>query len=120
MENEARFFRPEEGETILCYHGKNIYEAKCLKLRQTDLGTECRIQFIGWGRGWDQWIGVWEKRILQRNEANLRKKDALETQQIIERRERRARLMSPPKEAQRGRVTKRKRGRTPGRPSKKQ
>uniref|UniRef100_A0A8D8M3Y5 Mortality factor 4-like protein 1 n=1 Tax=Cacopsylla melanoneura TaxID=428564 RepID=A0A8D8M3Y5_9HEMI len=71
-----------EGEKVLCYHGSLIYEAKCLKIRESEDSPdkmEYFIHYAGWSKKWEEWVG--ESRILKYTEENVRKQKSLKEQE---------------------------------------
>jgi len=72
----------ENDETVLCFHGPLLYEAKILKGEIWD-GNEVResgphyfVHYKGWKVKWDEWVS--ESRIMKFNEINLQKKKELQ------------------------------------------
>ncbi|KAI5704198.1 hypothetical protein M8J75_002899 [Diaphorina citri] len=71
-----------EGEKVLCYHGSLIYEAKCLKIRESEDEPdkmEYFIHYAGWSKKWEEWVG--ESRILKYTEENIKKQKSLKEQE---------------------------------------
>lgn len=71
-----------EGEKVLCYHGSLIYEAKCLKIRESEDEpdkVEYFIHYAGWSKKWEEWVG--ETRILKYSEENIKKQKTLKEQE---------------------------------------
>ncbi|KAG0225171.1 Esa1p-associated factor [Actinomortierella wolfii] len=75
-------FAFEQGETVLCFHGPLLYEAKILKTDWRVLdpphgeeGPLYLVHYRGWKQTWDEWVP--ESRALKMNEVNLAKQAAL-------------------------------------------
>lgn len=72
----SRKFKFEVGEKILCYDGRQIYVAKCLKTEETeDKGAVYFVHYVGWNKRWDTWLP--ENQVLKYNRNNLRKQAEL-------------------------------------------
>ncbi|KNC98664.1 uncharacterized protein SPPG_06345 [Spizellomyces punctatus DAOM BR117] len=74
-----------ENETILCYHGPLLYEAKVMKAEYWEhdgkkesehVGPHYFIHYKGWNVKWDDWVP--ESRTLKWTPENLRKQAELE------------------------------------------
>lgn len=53
QENETVF---SEGENVLCFHGKQLYEAR-VQAVDSDLETpKYYIHYMGWNSKWDEWV----------------------------------------------------------------
>ncbi|KAF9918187.1 Esa1p-associated factor [Lobosporangium transversale] len=71
----------EANETVLCFHGPLLYEAKILKTDWRSLdphgeeGPVYLVHYRGWKQTWDEWVP--ESRALKWNEANLAKQASL-------------------------------------------
>jgi mortality factor 4-like protein 1 len=63
------------GETVLCYHGPLLYEAKCLKAEMRNKTPHYLIHYSGWNKSWDEWVSC--PRVLKYNEENLKKQQEL-------------------------------------------
>jgi mortality factor 4-like protein 1 len=64
-----------EGETVLCYHGPILYQAKCIKTEIKNKVPQYFIHYNGWNKGWDEWVSY--PRVLKLNEENLKKQNEL-------------------------------------------
>lgn len=64
-----------EGETVLCYHGPLLYEAKCVKSELKNKTPSYLVHYSGWNKSWDEWVEG--PRILKSNEENLKKQTEL-------------------------------------------
>lgn len=64
-----------EGETVLCYHGPLLYEAKCVKAEIKNKSPQYFIHYSGWNKSWDEWVSC--PRVLKCNEENLKKQKEL-------------------------------------------
>ncbi|CAF0743179.1 unnamed protein product [Brachionus calyciflorus] len=65
----------QEGETVLCYHGPLLYEAKCTKTEIRNKVPHYLIHYSGWNKSWDEWVTC--PRVLKYNEENLKKQQEL-------------------------------------------
>jgi len=61
----------KDGESILCYQGLLIYEAKIQGVKNEGNGFLYDIHYKGWNKTWDEW--VIEERVMKINEANIQK-----------------------------------------------
>ncbi|KAL2913421.1 Esa1p-associated factor [Polyrhizophydium stewartii] len=74
-------FNYEEGETVLCFHGPLIYEAKVLETEfyrnEKDFadGPHYLVHYKGWKSSWDEWVP--ESRLLKNNDEGLKKQQEL-------------------------------------------
>ncbi|KAF9582800.1 Esa1p-associated factor [Lunasporangiospora selenospora] len=82
MASKQRQLTFEAGETVLCFHGPLLYEAKILKTDWRVLdpphgeeGPVYLVHYRGWKQTWDEWVP--ESRALKMNEANLAKQASL-------------------------------------------
>ncbi|KAG0257967.1 Esa1p-associated factor [Mortierella polycephala] len=82
MANKQRQMAFEANETVLCFHGPLLYEAKILKTDwrvldppHGDEGPVYLVHYRGWKQTWDEWVP--ESRALKLNEANLAKQASL-------------------------------------------
>ncbi|KAI8895206.1 MRG-domain-containing protein [Globomyces pollinis-pini] len=72
-----------ERETVLCYHGPMIYEARILKAEywegRPDLpdGSYYFVHYLGWKQTWDEWVP--ESRVLELNAENKKKQIELQS-----------------------------------------
>jgi len=71
----------ENDETVLCFHGPLLYEAKILKGEiwdgpEGETGPHYYVHYKGWKVKWDEWVS--ESRIMKFNEMNLQKKKELQ------------------------------------------
>eukprot|EP00052_Salpingoeca_macrocollata_P032324 m.5382 g.5382 ORF g.5382 m.5382 type:complete len:287 (+) comp3527_c0_seq1:114-974(+) len=66
-------FEYDPEEIVLCYHGKLMYEAKCLKTDVREVnGTRqpaYLVHYHGWNKKWDEWVA--SERMMKRTEANI-------------------------------------------------
>lgn len=69
MSNRNKF---QEGETVLCYQGYLIYEAKVQGIKYDGDLILYDVHYKGWNKTWDEWVA--EDRILKMNEENIKKK----------------------------------------------
>lgn len=64
------------GDSLLCYHGPMLYEAKCLKRRKSDDGkAQYFVHYKGWNSKWEEWVD--DDRVLAVNTVNMNKMAAL-------------------------------------------
>ncbi|KAL2917346.1 Esa1p-associated factor [Polyrhizophydium stewartii] len=74
-------FNYEQGETVLCFHGPLLYEAKVLqtqyheKERGFDDGPHYLVHYRGWKSTWDEWVP--DSRLLKHNAEGLKKQQEL-------------------------------------------
>jgi len=64
-----------DGETVLCYHGPLLYEAKCIKSDLKNKSPQYLIHYSGWNKSWDEWVPC--PRVLKFSEENLKKQQEL-------------------------------------------
>lgn len=68
------------GDSLLCYHGPMLYEAKCLKRRKTSDGkAQYFIHYKGWNSKWEEWVD--DDRVLAVNAVNMNKMASLKALQ---------------------------------------
>ncbi|KAF7416232.1 Esa1p-associated factor [Pleurotus ostreatus] len=71
-------------ERVLCYHGPLIYEAKVLKVDQSEDPTSGTIlpnyfvHYKGWKQTWDEWVPP--PRLLKHNDTNIAIQKTLQSQ----------------------------------------
>ncbi|KAF4529002.1 hypothetical protein B566_EDAN017431 [Ephemera danica] len=80
--------RFQDGETVLCFHGPLIYQAKCLKTEFKDKTYRYFIHYAGWNKNWDEWVP--ESRVLKYNEANIQKQVELQKAQEAQQKSKKA------------------------------
>jgi len=68
----------KEGESVLCYQGLLIYEAKIQGVRKEQGVFEYDIHYQGWKRSWDEWVT--EERLLKNNPENVKKQKEVEAE----------------------------------------
>jgi len=69
-------FRFAESDSLLCYHGPMLYEAKCLKRRKMGDGrAQYFIHYKGWNSKWEEWVD--DDRVLTVNTYNMNKMASL-------------------------------------------
>ncbi|XP_050523418.1 mortality factor 4-like protein 1 isoform X4 [Daktulosphaira vitifoliae] len=69
-------YRFAESDSLLCYHGPMLYEAKCLKRRKTADGkAQYFIHYKGWNSKWEEWVD--DDRVLAVNTVNMNKMASL-------------------------------------------
>lgn len=69
-------YRFAESDSLLCYHGPMLYEAKCLKRRKANDGkAQYFIHYKGWNSKWEEWVD--DNRVLAVNTANMNKMASL-------------------------------------------
>ena len=44
------------GESVLCYQGKLIYDAKVQEVRKEGAEWEYNVHYKGWNKSWDEWV----------------------------------------------------------------
>ncbi|XP_050436321.1 mortality factor 4-like protein 1 [Adelges cooleyi] len=72
-------YRFVESDSLLCYHGPMLYEAKCLKRRKsTDGKAQYFIHYKGWNSKWEEWVD--DDRVLAVNTVNMNKMASLKAQ----------------------------------------
>lgn len=64
-----------DGETVLCYHGPLLYEAKCVKAEIKNKSPQYLIHYSGWNKSWDEWVS--SPRVCKFSEENLKKQQEL-------------------------------------------
>ncbi|XP_022768704.1 protein MRG2-like isoform X2 [Durio zibethinus] len=64
-----------EGERVLAYHSKCIYEAKVLNCEKRSNGWHYYVHYRGWNKNWDEWVGV--DTLMKFIDENLQKQEAL-------------------------------------------
>jgi len=62
----------QDGETVLCYQGYLIYEAKVQGIKYDGNLILYDVHYKGWNKTWDEWVA--EDRIMKMNEENIKKK----------------------------------------------
>ncbi|KAL8261096.1 hypothetical protein R6Q59_025145 [Mikania micrantha] len=92
-----------QGDKVLAYHSRRIYEAKVLEVDSTK--ERFFVHYQGWSKNWDEWVGM--DRLMRHNKENLEKQKALEKEHPLERSGRAFHLK--PKNPNVTRVKKRKR-----------
>jgi len=76
VKNEEKTkFLFQDGETVLCYHGPLLYEAKCLKAELKNKTSQYLIHYSGWNKSWDEWVT--SPRVCKFSEDNLKKQQEL-------------------------------------------
>ncbi|RKO84807.1 chromo domain-like protein, partial [Blyttiomyces helicus] len=72
-----------ENETVLCFHGPLMYEAKILKIeyRKSEdspdvLTPYYRVHYRGWKKNWDEWVP--ESRVLKFTDENQKQQSEIE------------------------------------------
>ncbi|XP_023326931.1 mortality factor 4-like protein 1 [Eurytemora carolleeae] len=65
-----------EGETVLCFQGIMIYEAKVQGVRKEDGIFEFDIHYKGWNKTWDEWVT--EERLLKFTPENQKRMKEVE------------------------------------------
>lgn len=70
-------FMFQDGETVLCYHGPLLYEAKCVKgeFKNKEKSPQYLIHYSGWNKSWDEWVN--SPRVCKFSEENLKKQQEL-------------------------------------------
>ncbi|XP_076938568.1 protein MRG2-like [Bidens hawaiensis] len=63
-----------QGDKVLAYHSRRIYEAKVLEVDPTK--ERFFVHYQGWSKNWDEWVGM--DRLMIFNKENLEKQKALE------------------------------------------
>nr|XP_028950035.1 uncharacterized protein LOC103425109 isoform X2 [Malus domestica] len=71
-----------EGEKVLAYHGKRIYDAKVQKLELRNNKWIYFVHYLGWNKVWDEWVGV--DRLLKQNEENIIRQQTLAKQPCVD------------------------------------
>ncbi|KAL5556921.1 hypothetical protein UlMin_039157 [Ulmus minor] len=71
-----------EGEKVLAYHGPRIYEAKVQKAEIKKNEWRYFVHYLGWNKNWDEWVGV--DRLMKNSEENVRKQQALDRKQGVD------------------------------------
>ncbi|KAJ8763259.1 hypothetical protein K2173_026160 [Erythroxylum novogranatense] len=72
----------EDGEKVLAFHQKQIYEAKVVKVEYRFREWRYYVHYLGWNKSWDEWVGV--DRLLKFDEENVLKQQALNKKQGAE------------------------------------
>ncbi|KAI3763002.1 hypothetical protein L1987_53447 [Smallanthus sonchifolius] len=62
-----------QGDKVLAYHSRRIYEAKVLEVDSTK--ERFFVHYQGWSKNWDEWVGM--DRLMIHNKENLEKQKAL-------------------------------------------
>ncbi len=73
-QSKAKFLF-QDGETVLCYHGPLLYEAKCVKAEIKNKSPQYLIHYSGWNKSWDEWVSC--PRVCKFSEENLKKQQEL-------------------------------------------
>ncbi len=68
-------FMFQDGETVLCYHGPLLYEAKCVRAEIKNKSPQYLIHYSGWNKSWDEWVSC--PRVCKFSEENLKKQQQL-------------------------------------------
>ncbi|KAK1427460.1 hypothetical protein QVD17_16146 [Tagetes erecta] len=63
-----------QGEKVLAYHSRRIYEAKVLEVDSTK--ERFFVHYQGWSKNWDEWVVM--DRLMRHNKENLEKQKALD------------------------------------------
>ncbi|XP_039026163.1 protein MRG1-like [Hibiscus syriacus] len=71
-----------EGERVLAYHGPYIYEAKVSKTELRKKEWKYFVHYLGWNKNWDEWVAA--DRLMKNTEENVRKQQALDRKQGVE------------------------------------
>ncbi|GMJ08721.1 MORF related gene 1 [Hibiscus trionum] len=71
-----------EGERVLAYHGPCIYEAKVQKVELRKKEWKYFVHYLGWNKNWDEWVAA--DRLLKNTEENVKKQQALDRKQGVE------------------------------------
>ncbi|KAI7741949.1 hypothetical protein M8C21_031279 [Ambrosia artemisiifolia] len=69
-----------QGDKVLAYHSRRIYEAKVLEVDPTK--ERFFVHYQGWNKNWDEWVGM--DRLMLHNKENLEKQKALEKEYPLE------------------------------------
>ncbi|KAJ0603986.1 putative chromatin remodeling & transcriptional activation CHROMO-DOMAIN family [Helianthus annuus] len=69
-----------QGDKVLAYHSRRIYEAKVLEVDPTK--ERFFVHYQGWNKNWDEWVGM--DRLMRHNKENLEKQKALEKEYPLE------------------------------------
>jgi len=65
----------QDGETVFCYHGPVLYEAKCMKSELRNKQYFYFVHYSGWNKNWDEWVPA--SRVLKFNDENMKKQEEL-------------------------------------------
>jgi len=74
----AQIAKYEIGESVFCYQGQLIYEAKIQGIRSEEGSYLYDVHYKGWNKTWDEW--VLEDRVMKINEVSRQKKKEVENQ----------------------------------------
>jgi len=74
----ARKQKYQIGESVLCYQGPLIYEAKIQAIKTEGTNVLYDIHYKGWNKTWDEF--VLEDRLMKVNEENLKKQKTVESE----------------------------------------
>ncbi|KAL6650189.1 hypothetical protein ACP70R_009114 [Stipagrostis hirtigluma subsp. patula] len=72
----------KEGDRVLAYHGPLLYEAKVQRIENLDDEWRYFVHYLGWNKNWDEWVP--NDRLLKLTEENIRKQQALEKNQVVD------------------------------------